>query len=159
MTSALFTLTFLLAAPFWALMIVLPGWHWTARIIASPLIVLPPVLIYLIIVLPVLPQVWTAVTTPDLAVLQDLLGTPAGAAAAWAHFIAFDLFVGRWMYRDSRARGISGWLMGPVLLFTILLAPLGLFGYFGLRAVPRLSDPRGSFARGNGTAAVHPVAD
>ena len=72
--------------------------------------------------------------------LQDLLGTPAGAAAAWAHFIAFDLFVGRWMYRDSRARGINGWLMGPVLLFTILLAPLGLLGYFGLRAIPRSSD-------------------
>ena len=159
MTGALFSLTFLLAAPFWALMILLPGWRWTWRIAASPLIVVPPMVIYLIIVLPIFPQVLTAVTTPDLTGLQELLGTPEGAAAAWAHFIAFDLFVGRWMYRDSRFRGISGWLMGPVLLFTILLAPLGLLGYLGLRAIPALSDDGRSLAGAEGGATALSGAD
>jgi Domain of unknown function (DUF4281) len=46
MTGALCTLTFAVAAPFWALMILLPRWSWTARIIGSPLIVLPPLVIY-----------------------------------------------------------------------------------------------------------------
>jgi hypothetical protein len=45
MTGLLFGLTFAVAAPFWALMILLPGWSWTRRIVASPLIVLPVVLI------------------------------------------------------------------------------------------------------------------
>jgi hypothetical protein len=27
------------------------------------------------------------------------------------HFLAFDLFVGRWVYLDSRERGISALLM------------------------------------------------
>jgi ABA4-like protein len=35
MTGALFTLTFAVAAPFWALTILLPRWSWTARIIGS----------------------------------------------------------------------------------------------------------------------------
>jgi hypothetical protein len=159
MTDALFTLTFLLAAPFWVLIILLPGWQWTWRIAASPLIVVPSLLIYLILVVPNFREVWGAVTAPELTGLQVLLGTPAGAAAAWAHFIAFDLFVGRWMYRDSRARGISAWLMGPVLLFTILLAPLGLLGYFGLRSIPGLADARRSIAGAQGAAAVHPSTD
>jgi hypothetical protein len=41
MTGTLFTLTFAVAAPFWALMIVLPRWSWTARTIKSPLIMAP----------------------------------------------------------------------------------------------------------------------
>jgi len=159
MTAALFTLTFLVAAPFWAVMILLPGWQLTARVASSPLIVLPPLLIYLIILAPIFPQVWTAVTTMNLAGLQEILGTPAGAAAAWAHFIAFDLFVGRWIYLDSRARTISPWLMGPVLLFTTLMAPLGLLGYLGLRAVPGLSNGAPSTTSVDAAAATHPVAD
>jgi hypothetical protein len=35
MTGALFTLTFAVAAPFWALAILLPCWSSTARIIGS----------------------------------------------------------------------------------------------------------------------------
>ena len=42
----LFTLTFPLAAPFWALMILAPGWSVTRRVIGSPLIAVPPVLVY-----------------------------------------------------------------------------------------------------------------
>jgi hypothetical protein len=64
-----------------------------------------------------------------------LLGGPVGAAAGWAHFIAFDLFVGRWMYLDARERGIHPLVMAPVLVLTILLAPLGLLVHLGLRAL------------------------
>ena len=42
MTGTLFTLTFAVAAPFWALMILLPRWTWTARIIKSPRSLLRP---------------------------------------------------------------------------------------------------------------------
>ena len=50
----LFALTFPLAAPFWALMILAPGWSVTRRVIASPLIVVPPLLVYALAVLPAL---------------------------------------------------------------------------------------------------------
>jgi hypothetical protein len=133
MTDLLFELTFGLAAPFWALMILLPKWSWTRRIIGSPLIVLPIVVIYALLVIPAFGDVLPAVTSPTLDGVTALLGTPSGAAAGWAHMIAFDLFVGRWCYLDSLERGISPWVMAPILLLTILLGPLGLGLYLTVR--------------------------
>src|SRR3954451_8344389 len=106
MTGALFTLTFLLAAPFWALMILLPHWSRTRRIVASPLIVVPVVAIYALLVVTNLDDVLPAVVSPTLGGVRELLDSADGAAAAWAHMIAFDLFVGRWSWLDSRDRGV-----------------------------------------------------
>jgi hypothetical protein len=133
MTEALFGLTFAVAAPFWALMILAPGWSWTRRIIASPLIVLPVLVIYALLVIPALGEVLPAVASPTLAGVRELLGTADGAAAAWAHLLAFDLFVGRWSWLDSRARGVPALIMSPVLVLTILLGPLGLLAYLLVR--------------------------
>jgi hypothetical protein len=133
MTGVLFGLTFAVAAPFWALMILLPGWSWTRRIIGSPLIVLPVVLIYALLVIPAFGEVLPAVASPTLEGVRELLGTADGAAAAWAHMIAFDLFVGRWSWLDSRTRGVPALVMAPVLLLTILLGPLGLLAYLLVR--------------------------
>jgi len=141
MTGVLFSLTFLLAAPFWALMILLPTWSWTGRIVSSPLIVLPIVVIYAALVVPAFGEVWAAVANPTLDGVRGLLGTADGAAAGWAHMIAFDLFVGRWAYLDSRERDVSPFLMAPILLLTILLGPLGLAAYLAVR--PRRRDALG----------------
>ncbi len=133
MTGVLFSLTFTVAAPFWALMILLPHWSWTRRIIGSPLIVVPPLLIYAVLVLGSFTEVLPAVASPTLGGVRELLGTADGAAAGWAHMIAFDLFVGRWAYLDSRDRGIPALVMAPVLLLTILLGPIGLLVYLLVR--------------------------
>ncbi len=133
----LFTLAFPLAAPFWALMIVAPGWRVTRRIIGSPLIVVPPLLVYAVAVVPQFATFLAAVAAPELPVVAALLATPLGAAAGWAHFIGFDLFVGRWMYLDARERGLHPLVMAPVLVLTILLAPLGLLVHLCLRALVR----------------------
>ncbi|MCZ7437380.1 ABA4-like family protein [Micromonospora sp. WMMC241] len=134
MSGALFGLTFALAAPFWALMILAPRWSWTTRIVGSPLIVAPVLLVYALLVLPALGTVLPVVTAPTLDGLRDLLGTADGAAAAWAHMIGFDLFVGRWIFADARERGVPALLTAPVLVLTILLGPLGLAVHLGLRA-------------------------
>jgi hypothetical protein len=139
MTGMLFTLTFAVAAPFWALMILLPRWSWTGRIIGSPLIVLPPLVIYVLLVIPAFGDVLPAVVSPTLGGVRDLLGTADGAAAAWAHMIAFDLFVGRWSWLDGRQRGVPALIMAPVLLLTILLGPLGLLAYLAVRT--RFAQP------------------
>ena len=139
--TLLFSLAFPLAAPFWAMMILAPGWSWTRRIIGSPLIVVPPALVYALVVLPELGTVLPAVAGPTADGVAALLGTPLGAAAGWAHFIAFDLFVGRWIYLDARDRGLSPWLTAPVLVLTILLAPLGLLAHLLLRATRRAPVP------------------
>ena len=46
------------------------------------------------------------------------------------------------MYLDARERGIHPLLMAPVLVLTILLAPLGLLVFLGLRLVPAASRDR-----------------
>ncbi|MBQ1047054.1 DUF4281 domain-containing protein [Micromonospora sp. C51] len=139
MSATLFSLTFAVAAPFWALMILLPNWTVTHRIIRSPLIVVPVVAIYAILVVPAFAEVLPAVIDPTLDGVRELLGTADGAAAAWAHMIAFDLFVGRWAWLDSRKRAVPPLVMAPLLLLTILLGPIGLAAYLVVRT--RWADP------------------
>ncbi|MEV0369747.1 ABA4-like family protein [Streptomyces sp. NPDC050636] len=132
--SALFDLAFYLAAPFWALLILAPGWRWTDRIAASPLPMVPVIAVYLALALPVFPQLWAAVSRPDLAGFQELLTLGGGAGAIWAQVIAWDLFLGQWMYREARALGIHPLVMGPLLVLTIVLSPIGVLLFIGIRA-------------------------
>lgn len=107
MTGFLFELTFVLAAPVWLLMIVAPGRRLTERVAASPLTVLPVLAVYLVLVAPVVPELWAAVSSPDLDVFRDLTASPNGAATVWAQIIAWDLLLGQWIYREGRRLGFS----------------------------------------------------
>ncbi|WP_405903908.1 ABA4-like family protein [Streptomyces sp. NBC_00656] len=135
MTGALFEISFILAAPFWLLMIFLPGQAVTARIAASPLTVLPVLAVYLAMALPVFPELWTAVSSPDIDTFRDLTALANGAGAVWAQVIAWDLLLGQWMFLESRRLGIPPLVTGPLLVLTILLSPFGLLLFLVLRAV------------------------
>jgi len=137
--SMFFRVSNLLVLPFWALMILLPRWRWTTRIMRSPLISAAPAALYAALVLPRLSEIWPAVAQPTLGGVATLLGSPAGATIAWAHFLAFDLFVGRWMYLDSQERRVNAWLMAPVLFLTLMLGPAGFLLYLILRFILALS--------------------
>lgn len=134
--STVFALSSLTVMPIWLLMIVLPTWTPTRRLLESPLVALAPALIYAVLVLPRFGEILVAVSRPELEAIAALLGSEAGATIAWAHFLAFDLLAGRWIYLDSRERGISAWLVAPVLFFTLMLGPIGFLLYLGLRALP-----------------------
>lgn len=134
--------------PFWLAMIVVPGWRGTRRLMSSRWGLLGPgaaALAYVAMVLPRLPAILPAVARPELPAVAALLGTPAGATIGWAHFLAFDLLVGRWIYLDARQRQLPGWVLPPILLLTLLLGPLGLLAYGGLLVARRI--PTGSFDR------------
>lgn len=133
MYEQLFQLSNLLIMPFWLLMILLPLWGWTQRIIASPWIVVPPALLYAILVLPGIGSLLGQLASPELTQIASLLGTPAGATIAWAHFVTFDLFVGRWAYLDSRNRGLSAWVVSPILFLILMFGPLGFLLYLIVR--------------------------
>ncbi len=79
MTGALFEITFYLAAPFWLLMIFAPTWSGTARVVASPLTVLPVLAVYVVMAVPVFPELWTAVSSPDIDTFRDLTALAGGA--------------------------------------------------------------------------------
>jgi hypothetical protein len=144
MSATLFQLAFLATVPFWALMILAPAWRWTHRIVSSPFIVLPTLVVWAVAIAPVLGDFAREMLNPDLAGVKELLLRDEVVAAVWAQVIAWDLFIGRWIYLDSRARGLHPLLMAPVLVLTVLLSPIGLPVYFLVRLTGR---PR--------TSAVH----
>ncbi|GAC1504923.1 MAG: ABA4-like family protein [Ktedonobacteraceae bacterium] len=133
--ATIFSLSSVLVMPFWFLLIVLPHWRWTKRILQSPLVVVAAALLYAALVLPQLGQVLPAVLNPTLTGIMALLNSPTSATIAWVHFLAFDLFVGRWAYLDSRERDINAWLMAPILLFILMLGPIGFLLYMICRGV------------------------
>jgi hypothetical protein len=63
---------------------------------------------------------------PTLTTTQATLGSATGATIAWVHIAALDLFIGRWVYLDSRALSISAWVVSPINVVVFLLGPLGL---------------------------------
>lgn len=135
MTGVLFELSFWLAAPVWALLIFAPGWGPTARIARSPWTVVPVLLVYLGLAIPVFPDLWNAVSGPDIDTFRDLTARSDGAGALWAQVIAWDLLIGQWMYLEGRRLRLPALLMGPLLVLTILLSPFGLLVFLGVRAV------------------------
>src|ERR1700730_16099027 len=136
-----FGLSNVLVLPFWALTILLPRWRWTTRVIRSPFVSGAPAALYAALVLPRLGTIWPAVSRPTLSGIAALLGSPAGATIAWVHFLAFDLFVGRWIYLDSQERRISAWLMAPVLFLTLMLGPPGFLFYLAVRPLAAALSP------------------
>jgi hypothetical protein len=125
----IFELSSLAVLPFWALMIFLPHWRMTRKLIGSPLVCVLPAALYAALVIPRFAEVWRAVAQPEMAGIAALLGSPFGATIGWLHFLAFDLFVGRWIYLDSRERGISAWIIAPTLFLTLMLGPCGFLLY------------------------------
>jgi hypothetical protein len=133
--ETVFLISNILVLPFWLLMILLPNWAWTRRMMASLWVVVPAALLYAVLVVPSLPSLLGSLLNPSLAGIQAALGTPEGATVAWAHFVAFDLFVGRWAYLDNRALGLPALLMSPILFFVLMLGPFGLLLYLAARAL------------------------
>lgn len=70
----------------------------------------------------------------SLAGVATLFSAPGLLLAGWIHYLAFDLFVGRWIVDDGAARSVSRWLLLPCLVLTFLFGPVGLLAYWALRA-------------------------
>jgi Domain of unknown function (DUF4281) len=134
--DTLFSIANLTVLPFWIVMIALPRMPWAVRLIKSPLIALPPALIYAGIVLPLISGGGLDFSAfGSLNGVMGLLSTAAGAAVGWAHFLAFDLLTGRWAYLDAIERKIHPALMAVPLFFVFMLGPVGFLLYLVLRFV------------------------
>jgi hypothetical protein len=57
--------------------------------------------------------------------------------AAWIHYLIFDLFVGSWMVRDAEQNKINHLKITPVLVFTLMVGPIGLLVYLVMRQFER----------------------
>ena len=53
----------------------------------------------------------------------------------WIHYLAFDLFIGVWIFHDSLKNNIKHATIIPSLLLTLFLGPFGLLTYYIFKAI------------------------
>lgn len=129
--DTLFSLCSTVVLPGWLLLVFLPRWKWTARLITS--VVIPSLLglVYLYLIVTQFGK--TAGGFGSLTEVQQLFQNPAMLLAGWIHYLAFDLFIGSWEVRDAQRLSLNQLLVIPCLAFTFLFGPIGLGLYFILR--------------------------
>lgn len=129
--SQLFQWATLMVLPAWLLLVFLPRHAITARLVISGSYSVVYSLAYLLLII----ISWNSVNFDfsSLAAVQGLFQNPAVLLAGWIHYLAFDLFIGAWLLRDSWQYGISHWLMVPVLLLSFYLGPIGLLLYMSYK--------------------------
>lgn len=126
-TSLLFNLSNLFVLPFWALMILLPNWGVTRKVMESylPFVALAGLYIYLFIN-SLTPESAEAFSNPQLTDIARLFADEKVAATGWTHFLVMDLFVGRWIYWEGQKTGI--WTIHS-LIFCLFAGPMGLLSH------------------------------
>ncbi len=119
--------------PGWLMLIALPRWQWTRRLVPVVFAV-PLALVYL----------WLLASNAggeggfgSLAGVEALFRNPRVLLGGWIHYLAFDLFVGAWEVRDAQRLGIPHAAVIPCLLLTFMLGPIGLLLYWVLRSAMR----------------------
>jgi hypothetical protein len=133
--ETLFLVANLAVLPFWFVMIVLPHWRGTRRLMATPWPILIMPTIYVALLIPKIPDLIPMLfQIPSARAMAQLLGTVDGVTIGWVHFLALDLFAGRWAYLDSRERSFSAWWVSPVLVLMMAAGPLGLLLYVSARS-------------------------
>jgi hypothetical protein len=123
-----------LVIPAWLLLVFLPKWSWTEKLVHH-------VWIPSIIAIFYIYSFYAAVPFPEgggFGSLKEVMVAfqhPYLALAGWVHYLAFDLFVGAWEVRDAQRRGVNHLLVIPCLILTFLAGPIGLLLYFIVRFV------------------------
>ncbi|MGK7923519.1 MAG: ABA4-like family protein [Trichodesmium sp.] len=113
--------------PFWALIIFLPNWKVTRKVMESfiPFILLVAVYLYLLIS-SLTPESAAALSNPNLSDIAKFFGEESAAATGWIHFLVMDLFVGRWIYWEGQRTGF--WTVHSIIL-CLFAGPLGLLSH------------------------------
>ncbi len=82
---------------------------------------------YTIAVLPNLIDIFILLGSdmPTPAIVVEMFSERDVILIGWLHYLAFDLFVGRWTWQRLVATGQPIYVSFPVLLFSMMVAPLG----------------------------------
>ncbi len=125
--SQLFDLANLFVLPFWVLMIFLPNWKITRRVMESllPFVGLAGLYLYLLSGT-ITAEAAQALANPKLADIARFFGDERAAATGWTHFLVMDLFVGRWIYWEGQRTGV--WTVHSIAL-SLFAGPIGLLSH------------------------------
>lgn len=117
----------LFVLPFWLLMIGLPNWQLTRKVMASflPFVALAGLYVYLF-ANSLDPESAEAFSNPQLTDLARLFADERVTATGWVHFLVMDLFVGRWIYWEGQRTHI--WTRHSLIL-CLFAGPIGLLSH------------------------------
>ena len=66
----------------------------------------------------------------SLASVIKLFETEELVLAGWLHYLAFDLFIGSWIVKEGKKKGLAFWKVLSCLPLTFLFGPVGLLLFF-----------------------------
>jgi Domain of unknown function (DUF4281) len=125
-----FTVANVFVLPFWTLMVLLPHWDWTRRLMSS---LLPFVALALLYVLTTLTSDSAqSFANPTLSDVALLFSDEKAAATGWVHYLVMDLFVGRWIYWEGQRTGV--WTRHSLVL-CLFAGPMGLLSHIVTAAI------------------------
>lgn len=133
MLDLLYNAANLFVLPFWALMIFLPNWGVTRKVMGSflPFVALAGLYIYLF-ASSLDPETAQAFSSTQLSDIARLFSMEKIAATGWVHFLVMDLFVGRWIYWEGQNTGV--WTVHSLAL-SLFAGPMGLLSHILTRWV------------------------
>jgi len=125
--NQIFNFANLFVLPFWGLMIFLPNWNITKKVMKSyiPFVILAGLYIYYFSG-SLDPESVKVLSNPNLEDLARVFANPIVTATGWTHFLIMDLFVGRWIYWQGQEKEI---LTIHSLSLCLFAGPLGLLSH------------------------------
>jgi Domain of unknown function (DUF4281) len=126
--------------PFWTLMILLPNWGVTRRVMESVLPFVAMAVLYIYLFGTSLDaESAAALANPKLADIAHFFTNESAAATGWVHFLLMDLFVGRWVYWEGQRTGV--WTVHSLLL-CFFAGPMGVLSHILTAAVSQKFFPK-----------------
>lgn len=138
MAEAFFQLTNTVALAAWIALVIFPGKKLVSGVLAA---VIVPGLLALAYAAVIGWKLASDGPPPEdvmtLAGLREVFEDDWVFAAAWAHYLVFDMVVGAWIARESVRLGIPWWLRTVALVLTFLAGPIGFLVHIVTRGLLR----------------------
>lgn len=126
MAETFFQVTNTLALAAWVALVLFPGRRFVSGMLCAWIVPGLLALAYACVI------VWKFSTNGPppadvmtLVGLQQVFSDPWVFAAAWTHYLTFDMVVGAWIARDSVRLGVPAILRTAALVLTFLAGPIG----------------------------------
>ena len=126
-----FVNTFVL--PGWLLLIFLPKWKWTDKIITGIIVTILAIFYVYYIAKFFMPA--DIKSFGSLHGVMQLFTNQTAVLAGWIHYLAFDLMTGLFEIKNAQKNNISHLLIIPCLFFTFMFGPIGLLLFFLIRFI------------------------
>ena len=126
-----FIFSTLWVGPFWFAMLFTPFKDSTSKLLEGPWFFLGPLIIWYLV---------SFLSPPDISISSDSgsdilenlakgMATKEGLTAIWAHMVAGDIFVTKWIWKKCIESKTNIWIMRFSIFFGVMLMPIGLAAY------------------------------